>query len=358
MQLADEQTLYLADLHESNASPRHLRNTAYGLSAWHDYCSTIDKMWEWESASLDDLLDFKAALEGEPSPLTHRPYSTGTIAQYMSRVIGYYKFGSRRGWYSGSVSEADERVPNVKPSNQRGGPIPLEHLTRLMSLAGETSPLPQTIPAYEPFVLARDQLLLAWGWGAGLRNSEIVGPYGLEAGQFDALDPDPEFPYFEYGITVRGKGSKLRQVAAPTWLVLATKAFLGSSGKHDEPGRQNAPLFTVGSRRLQQITAELCEKAGFMAPAAQTEGETPPHDLGLYRFHDLRHSFAVAMYHAEVKSGSSEPWKAIQVQLGHENFHTTMNIYLRWVGGGKVPYRLASATALLGLAQELRDDRR
>lgn len=50
-----------------------------------------------------------------------------------------------------------------------------------------------------------------------------------------------------------------------------------------------------------------------------------------HSFHDLRHTFACMLYHAEKRNGNPEPWKLIQGRLGHKHLSTTMNTYLRVV---------------------------
>jgi integrase/recombinase XerC len=57
-------------------------------------------------------------------------------------------------------------------------------------------------------------------------------------------------------------------------------------------------------------------------------GERYREKLVRHRFHDLRHTFAVLRYHDQKKKGIAEPWKEIQILLGHSNLKTTLDIYL------------------------------
>jgi integrase len=50
-----------------------------------------------------------------------------------------------------------------------------------------------------------------------------------------------------------------------------------------------------------------------------------------HSFHDLRHNCAVLTYHAEINSGNPEPWKVVQVKLGHKSVKTTIDTYLAHV---------------------------
>ena len=47
--------------------------------------------------------------------------------------------------------------------------------------------------------------------------------------------------------------------------------------------------------------------------------------------HDLRHTYAVWSYHILKSLGDPEPWKSIQIQLGHKHIDTTINTYLKYV---------------------------
>jgi integrase len=370
MRLAEEQSNYLAELHDANRSPKYLQDIAQGLSFWHDYLAARPKPRPWQVANLDDLLDFKDRLGDRRSALTRRPYGIGSVQQYMLRVIGFYSHGSAAGWYHGDIANFDiatpesggrrsrglrgllatTYVPTVHPSDQRGRPIPSDHLTTLMELAASSDPRDGRgeEQVADPFAMSRDQLLLSWGWAVGLRVSEVVGKGGLTYGQFDSVNPDPAFLLKELPFEVWGKGSKRREVGVPTWLVLATKAYLGEVDPATAKSRAGKAVFQIGARRVEQMIAALCFKAGFVEPGAEVHSRGLPNPLGLYRYHDLRHSYAVARYHAELALGNPEPWKAIQVQLGHAHVQTTINIYLRWVGGA-TPFRFATASGLLGL---------
>jgi integrase len=369
MKLAEEQSSYLAELHDANRAPKYLENIAQGLSIWHDYLATRRKPRPWHVANLDDLLDFKDRLGSRRSALTRRVYGTGSVQQYMLRVIGFYAHGRAAGWYHGDIANADATaqesgrprsrglhglqaiayVPKVHPSNQRGRPIPSEHLTRMMELADSSEPLDGCGEEVAgAFAMSRDQLLLSWGWAVGLRVSEVVGKGGLTFDQFDSVNPDPAFPLKELPFEVRGKGGKQREVGVPAWLVLATKAYVCEVDPATAKSRGAKPVFGISARRVEQIIADLCFKAGYVESDAEGHGRGQPNPLGLYRFHDLRHTYAVARYHAESALGNPEPWKAIQVQLGHAHLQTTINTYLRWVGGA-TPFRFATASGLLGL---------
>ena len=43
-----------------------------------------------------------------------------------------------------------------------------------------------------------------------------------------------------------------------------------------------------------------------------------------HSYHDLRHTFAVQTYLEERRRGNVEPWKRVQVLLGHRNLGTTL----------------------------------
>jgi len=61
------------------------------------------------------------------------------------------------------------------------------------------------------------------------------------------------------------------------------------------------------------------------------EGKSVNSKKAMHCVHDLRHTYAVLTYHAEVMNGNVEPWKKIQAQLGHKSLQTTIDTYLRYV---------------------------
>jgi integrase/recombinase XerC len=50
-----------------------------------------------------------------------------------------------------------------------------------------------------------------------------------------------------------------------------------------------------------------------------------------FTFHSLRHTFAVWMYYSLIDAEVADPWKTVQVLLGHKYLSTTIHIYLRCV---------------------------
>jgi len=60
-------------------------------------------------------------------------------------------------------------------------------------------------------------------------------------------------------------------------------------------------------------------------------GEKYVKTIPAHSFHDLRHNCAVLTYHAEKSLGNAEPWKVVQVKLGHRSLKVTMDTYLQHV---------------------------
>jgi len=195
---------------------------------------------------------------------------------------------------------------------------------------------------------SRARLAIDLGWSVGLRLTEIVE---LNKFQFLSKHPDPMAPAAEQVIQVLGKGGVLRPVAVPNWLVLDAIRYIetersealkagGLTGRR-EPGRlfvsgleSNSPGSTVSDRRLQQELEDACIRSGLTELVERTDpesGVSRTEAKAKHCMHDLRHTYAVMTYFAEVRNGNPEPWKKIQAQLGHKYLATTMNTYLGYV---------------------------
>lgn len=72
--------------------------------------------------------------------------------------------------------------------------------------------------------------------------------------------------------------------------------------------------------------------ANLVKQVINTDPESSNHyitEVAKHSFHDLRHTFAIWLYRAEANAGNAEPWKTIQIRLGHAQLETTLNTYLK-----------------------------
>lgn len=186
------------------------------------------------------------------------------------------------------------------------------------------------------------------GWAVGLRLDEVRRLTKL---QFLSKHPDPDAPAAEQLVQITGKGHVTRTVVIPNWLVLDVLAYIGDERRQalkagGITGRQEqSALFLCGinssqpgtpmsERRMQQEVENGCIRGGLVDLVERIDpetGEKRREKKARHCFHDLRHTYAVITYFAEVRSGNPEPWKKIQAQLGHKNLSTTTNTYLGFV---------------------------
>ncbi len=77
---------------------------------------------------------------------------------------------------------------------------------------------------------------------------------------------------------------------------------------------------------------EVMLKAGFSKAVERTDpivGEVLQTIRPTHGVHDLRHTAAIWRYMVERENGNPDPWKTVQVMLGHKDKQTTLRIYLQ-----------------------------
>lgn len=380
MAVFHEPTRYLHHLSKLTTSARTWRNVAYALAYWHSYCEAAGV--SWETATTDDLLDYKDALSNTVSSQTGVLLAPGTVSARMAAVISYYEYCKEKGWYR-PVQASDIAVSaEAMRFNMANMSSPIGH--------GATKFLPKRREAgfdISPFSIRelraflevlgpsraesggntqgryRDRLIVDWGWAVGLRVSEIIG---LNIHQFLPLVVDSGAPWSHTPIGILGKGGKPRNVSVPNWLISDTVNYIENERKvamaagrmrngattslfvcGDNSTRSGRPL---GARRIEAIVSHACMSAG-LVKRLQVHGDRESRKIAevpLHCVHDLRHTYAVLTYWAEVRGGNSEPWKKIQAQLGHSNMKTTVDTYLRFVDAHG-EFHSSSIRQLIGL---------
>jgi integrase len=385
MKLLEEPSAFLDHLMRSTPSTATLRNNAFALSYWHNFCLAVDE--DWRHASLDDLIDYKVALETSVSPQTGRRRTTGTVEQYLGPVVEFYDYARSKGWYSGDIQKevaprrgrparsdalahtrkgaipTKRRSPVATRSRDSGTmikPLAIGELRKLLDVLG--SPPSEA----ESSNSGRDRLMVDWLWATGLRVSELLS---LEVRQFLSISLDDAGPWSHFPVTVIGKGNKRRRIAVPTWLIEETLAYIRVEraqhvAKYDasnSPGK----LFVgkggstrcgepITVRRVEAVLAAAYLAAGLSRYEERFNPDNGRTTLALvpsHCVHDLRHTYAVLTYHAEVANGNNEPWKKIQSQLGHASLATTTGIYLEYVNAHN-EFRHASVRDLIGLPRQ------
>lgn len=344
---------------------------AYSLKTWFQYLQALKEPKHWLDASRQDRLDFRDAYLTSISPRTGQTYGTGGVADSMTVVRNFYQFAKDKGWYFGDLGNTveeevitvtldsdtlahtrstrlrkakDRDLPKVR-SSAVIHPLTLRNLKNLIQHIG-----PQASNRKGDNRCARDRLICDLGWVVGLRLAEVVNLTSL---QFLNLNPDPNSPYTDMQLTISAgaKGCKTRQVAIPTWLAMDAIDYIEGERsmalrqRKDKPrhpltqlllGRFDSPYCgrPISEDAIQKLFREACLAIGLVETIQKTDpgnGEIWLDKVAKHSYHDLRHTYAVLTYHAEVANGNSEPWKKIQAQLGHKYLKTTIDTYLAHV---------------------------
>ena len=338
-------------------------NVANAVWQWLEFNAAAQL--DWKEADVQLLLDYRDLMLTTLSLRTGRPYAQGTVATRMIAVIMLYRYLKERKIvlsdiadmlddqvYEGCSSFVGSRGSRRCSKNKKGyipgedgrlriAPFSRKELQSLLSTIGPRASLKEKSDSRR----ARDRLIVDLGWAVGLRNFEITG---LKASQFSDLHPEKDFPGDHQRVEILGKRSKRRVVAVPNWLVLDAQVYINEERatalkKAKNPvdcdylvvseGNSRCPGRKISTRRTLQIVEAACIAAGQVGTVKRKfpDKGVVITQKALHCVHDLRHTYAVMTYHAEVKQGNREPWKKIQAQLGHKDMQTTIDTYLRYV---------------------------
>jgi integrase len=385
MRLLEEPTSYLRHLAQRSILPNTLRNNAYALAYWINFCDAANI--DCEHADVEELIDYRTVLQSTESTQTGRIRTASTVAQYLGAVVDFYDHKFRRGTYNGTIRKSDAPRPSRTLDNDalahihRGprmkylkSPVPIKNpqfgtmikplsipsLRRLLEAIGPTA------SDAAPEASVRNRLIADWAWAVGLRISEILH---LQHLQFRKIKPRENAPWAHVPIEVLGKGNKRRRVAVPNWLINDTQLYIDRQrsscvkaskfhsdfdalfvGDIDSP----RPGYPIGPRRVEAIFSKTFLEIGcckVVEVHEETSSSKALRTIPTHCFHDLRHTYAVLTYHAEVQQGNAEPWKKIQAQLGHASMTTTVDVYLQYVNGHN-DFRHASLRDLIGLRRQ------
>ena len=325
------------------------RGAAYKLASWWDYLAA--KEINWDQASRQDLVKFRDFYIDNKNPLTGASYASGTVGSYVSVVIDFYLYYERKGLYSGSIVDDNDIIFDRKKSfNKIKKIIPKYNSACSDLIPGRNDEVivhPYSPCDYRKFSetlqeknLFRDNLIFKVILMAGLRVSEVAN---LLISQF--IFDQENYSYSYQKIWVTGKGKKRRCVMIPNLLIKEISQYIfeeralavKKSGIKDIGGlfvteiNSKKPGRKISVRRIQEIHADACLKAGLTRNSRGHENAHEIHLVPKYRVHDLRHTYAVWSYHILKSLGDPEPWKSIQIQLGHKHIDTTINTYLKYV---------------------------
>jgi integrase len=332
----------------------------YDLLTWFQWCQLT--RIDWRDATDADRQQFA-------DDYTAADTDAKGINRKLTIVRRFYDFSREEGWYHRDIGCATEqrlvgnrlinedalahtRAPSAvaekDPLLRKVGrnvvvrPLQLAHLRKLLKHLGHA---PQD---NEDRRSVRDLRMVELALLGGARLGDVVG---LTTLKFLSITVEPHQMLEEFPLIVIGKGKVTRQVAVPGWLVVAVQNYInGERAESERRGKKRAAKPTTalflghpGSKAagkpirrsaVQKMFGLACRKCGIveMVEVADPEsGKSHTKTKAAHSFHDLRHNCAVLTYHAEKANGNPEPWKIVQIKLGHKSLKVTIDDYLAHV---------------------------
>ena len=323
----------------------------------------------WRDADQEDFECYRDVMLSTISPHTGRKYRPTTVKRRMVSVLQFYQWAQSKRLCLTHIARVP--VPNrfARPvqyqageatakKNERNDVLPRtsyshwEHVRVLsvatyQKVAGHIGALPTDAPSDSMDCQCRLGVELAIQ--LGLRINEVTG---LTVAQIQSLGESAANSLgLRYLRIDRTKGNKPRKIVFPGWLVAELNHYIANQrrsalqqGRALELGYETDALLLNDARARQHCGQPLTDqtlrrkfgiaqfKSGLVRNITKHDpekGKQSEVEATLFRFHDLRHTYAVWLYYAEKLSGNPEPWKTIQARLGHEYLSTTQDIYLR-----------------------------
>lgn len=347
---------------------------AQSLLTWLDFLDAVKI--DWKYAARDDLVAYRDAYLGAVSLHTGKEYSANTVGVRMTYIIDFIRFAVENAWIDSdfqigsiapprrphrttiglstlaqnpkgihkSTAEAGADLSKLKPKVGRDDTVRTLTRHELASLLRWAGPRPSERTPSDGGS-DRDFTVFALGWACGLRVQEIAD---IELLPILAITASSDAPGQMHKLPIRGKGSKLRMIDIPAWLVLDLQAYIDGERKrsmHRRGRKAEEKQLILNSEHssragkpmtksaMQDLMKRACAEAGLMCKVRKINPETNQAVFNLvpkYSMHSLRHTYAVMSYHNHRKSGYAEldAWKYIQMQLGHNSPTTTINSYL------------------------------
>jgi site-specific recombinase XerD len=230
------------------------------------------------------LLDIRSFLRHE----INRGLSHPSMMRKISTLRTFFGFLTRKGILS---ADPTEHLSQQRKRRSIPAVASEQHIREMM-----------TLPDSSTLKGLRDQVVLEFIYGTGVRLSELIG---LDIGHF--------LPFSET-IKVRGKGDKERLVP---WGGTAKKVFLKyqaarfsltqATAESLKPYRSEPAFSTNLKRRISPRTVQRIVKK-YLSRISSSSGLSP---------HSLRHAFATHL----LNNGAD--LRAVQELLGHESLSTT-----------------------------------
>lgn len=365
------------------------RAVARDLELWMAYVHA--RGLDWWSATPEDVYLYGERMAQSVSVTTGLQFSTSTVRRRQFSVESFYRWARKQrvveckavgfnvlsvgargpGGYGAARASpyrrARGRDPEIDPR-----PMHMAHLNQILDRLG-------------PAIFRCDQSLEDWQRGSPPRRNRLMAELALHGGlrccevasvkdsqvaeRAARLNPHEKWELVK--LKVRTKGRNTRDVLVPAPLIRAMMRYrdverteiveraVAVASKVGRSYRSPEELFLNGlncndrdiGRPVNRETASRAFTAAVLAegfsimrqgfaldpetgdPLRDESGMPMKHGLAAaaYRFHDLRHTFAVMFYKSEVLRGNPEPWEKLKQRLGHAHSETTRNIYLRHI---------------------------
>lgn len=344
-------------------SPNTWSAAGYDLLTWFQWCQLTGV--EWRDATEADRQQFADDYAAADSGDT-------TINRKLTTVRRFYDFCGEEGWYHRDIGSAlEERQVRSRPIDddalahtrangtvKKKDPLlrkvgrnivvrPMQ-IAKLLKLLKHLGPAPED---KEDRRSVRDRLMAELALFGGARLGDVVG---LTTLKFLSITVEPHQMLEEFPLIVEGKGKVTRLIALPGWLVVVAQKYIAGERAESErqgtarkgrgtkpvtalflghPGSKAAgkPISRSAVQKMFELACRNCGITKLVEVEDPETDETHVKTVAAHSFHDLRHNCAVLTYHAEKANGNSEPWKVVQVKLGHKSVKVTMNTYLAHV---------------------------
>lgn len=374
-----EPTIFLSErVVKLSPSPHTWEASGYDLLGWLQWCQLKGIHWpdatEAERQQFSD--DYAASSED------------GTVNRKLTVVRRFYDFCRAEGWYHRDIGAsvghrqiANRPIDDDAMAHARSPAGRIKQQDALLRTVGrkdvvrplQASQLRKLLEHVGPTLRdegstrsVRDRLICDLGYVSGIRLGDVVK---LTTLQFLGLTVEPNQQFQDFPVIVTGKRKVTRTVAVPGWLVLAIQAYIFGERAVSESGakkRLSKPITALflghaGSKSagkaisrsaIQKMFAEACRKCGITEQKEVEDaesGEKLIKTVPAHSYHDLRHNSAVLTYHAEKALGNSEPWKIVQIKLGHKSLKMTVDTYLAHVSIFGEKQGLTDIRRLIGL---------
>ncbi|MGK5034507.1 tyrosine-type recombinase/integrase [Janthinobacterium sp. LB3P118] len=380
---------------------------AYDLRDWFDYlahCQWVNPVTKklevgkpWDVAAESDYIAWRDTMQEVISPQTNKHLSSRTIARRQVYVERFYAYAQKKGWYDGEFVISKIRKGRLShdinqgefdpESNSAKAEVVVSEYRERMEYGEPVRPLSEDewhriqlelgpLPSEREFDLrpSRDRIASELTIGTGMRVDEVTSLTEFQLRDLHqawlVADEEQRKDGFFALYIVKTKRLKPRTVLVPGYLIPELMVYLdnereasiirGMTRANAKGQKYNRPtsLFVnhtesaVHSGNAVRATSLSCEFKKACLDAKITHSvekidiETSERyrvNLSKHHFHDLRHTFAVWTYHNLKSNGETEPWKEIQVRLGHANLKVTMDTYLKVVdvdrrNAGRVQY--------------------